>query len=818
MTDNIIVIYDKLETDFSHFGLAVIRKTIDLGPRIFQRRNADYTVDFSVPYTDEAVPYLAEENIVKVSGQLFIIRTVKESRDTGGKLLATVFAEHICTELLTEYIPLLQYTNATAAAILDGILAGTRFTGNALAVPTSHDFTVERNSVVWGLNHLIALSKTEMQRDNFNITFKPQIGADNGVRISYRKNLRSITRTKESRGVITRLFVFGKDGITLTQPIDSPNIGLYPRPKCGEVTFDEVEDLQELRKKGEAYLATVDTHLLSYVADVTELKGVKGYGESESFAIGDTVHVDDEDLKIEVTARIVEYEEYPDAPERSRVVLANFLPDLMDTLNKMQNATNTIERITTGGGRVNTNWIDGKINTLKNQLVASGAYASAEVRPNEGFLLENTDSNSPDYGALYLGPGIFAIASEKVGGNWNWRTFGKGSGFTADVINAGILNASLIRINSSTTFEPGYDPTTKETPESAQAKADAAQAAAEAVALAKSQLAQSEAEAYADGIVTAEEQARMNQARETLEAAQRDATEKSNAAKLAAITTAEADAKAKANAAQAAAEAEALAQAQLVKEQVEAYADGIVTAEEQARINQATENLSKAKTDATTKANAAEEAAKKASVLKGVKYKSVYTDENGFHIDGPDGEVMRMGEFAPGQFGTIAFHKDGSTTALTPDGLIRKTASGDKPYNYLVAAGSDSTGANNAYFVNAEGSANGESISNITITLPSDFKGKDFKVILALKRDSFFAQELKQTPLASLRVLNYAPVTTQLEVVSVDKVNGKFTVKGFGSLYRWNVIYGISGSTVIPNYTNVTRYDYALDFSWIALV
>ncbi|MGG1633636.1 phage tail spike protein [Paenibacillus sp. NRS-1760] len=250
------------------------------------------------------------------------------------------------------------------------------------------------------------------------------------------------------------------------------------------VTFDDIEALQVLKTKGEAYLATVDTYLLSYVADVTELKGVKGYGESEAFEIGDTVHIDEEDLKIEVTARIVEYEEYPLSPERSRVVLANFLPSPTDTLTKMQDTARVVESVTTGGGRISTGWIEGKINTLKNQLVASGAYASAELLLNEGFLLENTDMNSPDYGALYLGPGIFAIASEKVGGNWNWRTFGKGSGFTADVINAGILNANLIRINSETTFDPGYDPSTKETPSAAQQKANAAkQAAFEAAAL-----------------------------------------------------------------------------------------------------------------------------------------------------------------------------------------------------------------------------------------------------------------------------------------------------------------------------------------------
>ncbi|TCN00866.1 phage minor structural protein [Paenibacillus sp. BK033] len=470
--DNIITIFDKLETDFTHFGLAVITTTLDPGPRIFERMNAEYTCEFAVPYTDPAVQYLVEENIVKVDGRLFIIRTVNESRDASGRLLADVFAEHISTELLTEYVPLLQYTNATAAAIINGLFAGTRFTGDATAITTNHDFLVERNTVAWGINHFLALTDGEMKRDNFNVTFKPQIGADNGVRISYRKNLKSIKRTKESRGIITRLFVYGKDDLELPEPIDSSNIGLYPRPKCGSVTFDDVEDLATLQAKGEAYLATVDTPALAYEADVIELKYAEGWDESEGFELGDTVHIDDEDLGILVTARIVEYEYYPFRPDRSRVTLANFLPSFVDTVTRLQESNQVIEKIITPNG-IKSSWIEGKINVLKNQLIASGAYASSDVLPNQGFLLENTDENSPDYGALYLGPGIFAIASEKVGGDWNWVTFGTGKGFTASLINVGILEASLIRIGANTTYDPGYDPSSKETPAGAQAKADA---------------------------------------------------------------------------------------------------------------------------------------------------------------------------------------------------------------------------------------------------------------------------------------------------------------------------------------------------------
>lgn len=803
MSDNYVIVYDKFETDFTHYGLTVIRNMIDPGPRIFQRLNAEYTCEFAVPYRDDAVQYLEEENIVKVAGQLFIIRNAVESKDSSGKIVMSVFCEHIFTELLTEYIPLLQYPDATANAIVNGLLAGTRFTGNATAVTTSHQFTVERNTVAWGIKHFIAITKAEMRRDNFNITFKPQIGADNGERISYRKNLKSISRTKESRGIITRLFVYGKDGITLPNPIDSPNIGLYPRPKCGSVTFEDVEDLATLQTKGEAYLATVDSPLLAYEADVIELK------DAEGFELGDTVHIDDEDLYIAVSARIVEYEFYPFAPDRSRVVLANFIPSLIDTTVKQMETSRVVEQITTGGGRVNSSWIEGKINTLKNQLIASGAYATAGVIENEGFLLENTDINSPDYGAIYLGPGIIAIASDKAGGDWNWRTFGKGKGFTADEINAGILNAGLIRINSSTTFDEGYDPSQKETPEGAQVKANGAKEAAEAVAVAQAKLAQEEAEAYADGIVSAEEQARIDQAAANLAEAKADAATKANAARLAAEQAAALDATAKAAAAQASAEQAAGAAAQAAKELAEenakAYADGLVTAEEQARIDQAEANLAAAKSDATTKAVAAEQAAKDAAVLKGVKYKSVYMDNDGFHVDGPKGRVLSQGEFAPGQFGIIAYHSDGSSTAMTPAGFIRKTAQGDKPYNYLMEVGSATSGESGKYFLESTFSTEADVIPLKTITLHSDFRGKDFEATVSLKQDSFYKMENLQNPSAGLRVFNQMPFRSDLEVVSKDIQAGTFTVRARGRMVRWN-----------PTNMEATFWDYGLAFTWSA--
>jgi phage minor structural protein len=148
-----------------------------------------------------------------------------------------------------------------------------------------------------------------------------------------------------------------------------------------------------------------------------------------------------------------------------------------------------------------------------------------------------------------------------------------------------------------------------ETTAGARAKAAEAQAAAIAAANAETALAETRAKAHADGIVSAEEQARIDQAEENLAAAKADAQTKATAAKNAAISAAAADAESKADAAKAAAITAAKAETALAEARAKAHADGIVSDEEQARINQAAANLAAAKADAQAKANAAKDAA-----------------------------------------------------------------------------------------------------------------------------------------------------------------------------------------------------------------
>ena len=89
--------------------------------------------------------------------------------------------------------------------------------------------------------------------------------------------------------------------------------------------------------------------------------------------------------------------------------------------------------------------IQGLIDGVKAQMRAqSSAAKKSEVR---AVLFENLDEKSPTYGALCLGTMGFQIAGKRTvdGRDWDWKTFGTGQGFFADLIVAGTMFADRIR-------------------------------------------------------------------------------------------------------------------------------------------------------------------------------------------------------------------------------------------------------------------------------------------------------------------------------------------------------------------------------------
>ena len=106
-------------------------------------------------------------------------------------------------------------------------------------------------------------------------------------------------------------------------------------------------------------------------------------------------------------------------------------------------------------------------------------------------------------------------------------------------------------------------------------------------------------------------------------------------------------------------------------------------------------------------------------------------------------------------------HSDGSWTRIDANGLTWNKSGSSSGYHHLLYAG--------------EYTCNSEEV--VTITLPDEFKGKNFKVVTSIKR-IFIAYDEYVTgcyfPLLSF----YA------EAESIDTANGRFTI--YASIRAWN--------------------------------
>lgn len=260
------------------------------------------------------------------NGQRFIIRSVNEVRD-GEKTYKSVDSMHVALTLGRYYYD--GYIDFQAAVYPDEILS-------LLAEDTPFTFIVEGNFEPqdiweWGedsklalLHKLVDLWKAELSFNNYEITFTKRKGVDSGKQIRRRKNMKGIKCTIDDSERVTRLYGYGKNGLTIegyaghtVKYIDSqyfdPN-----EPFMAKKEWADIEDQGKLLQEMQKYLAEYELPKVSYEVETLRLGEIN---------VGDTVRIIDDALGYKVDGRLLEYDRYPfNKSQRPRLVLGNFRP------------------------------------------------------------------------------------------------------------------------------------------------------------------------------------------------------------------------------------------------------------------------------------------------------------------------------------------------------------------------------------------------------------------------------------------------------------------------------------------------------------
>lgn len=417
--------------------------------------------------------YLVNDNVIAAptpysKKQLFRIYDYTKTETE-----VTAYARHIFYDSAGEMLVDVRPTDKTGQEALDIILSGTKYKAKTNIKTRSTAYYIRKNimEAIGGddENSFINRWGGERMYDNFTVIINDRLGGDYGACAEFGRNMTGIEADISIDDVVTRIIPVSYNGHTLEgeEPwIDSPLIGSYANPRTAVIKFEDVkllEDCQEgeegfstlellreelKRRCTKEYENGLDKPKVNYKVDLVEVANTedyKDYKKLTTVGIGDDVLTKDRKLKINVTARCIRLVYDCIEEENAEVELGNFIENYFD---KTTSAADIIQKVTREDGTLKAEEVYGKIDAVKAQLKAQRDISQpSEVR---AVIFEDLVEGSPTYGAMSIGTMGFCIASERTadGKDWDWKTFGTGSGFYADYICVGQLDGALIKADS----------------------------------------------------------------------------------------------------------------------------------------------------------------------------------------------------------------------------------------------------------------------------------------------------------------------------------------------------------------------------------
>lgn len=618
---------------------------------ILEQLNKDFTFDFTIPMAHEDSQYLTDGNRVVFKDmdgdfqEFQIYKTEEEHSDS--ESLIRVYTEHSIYEINDDIVEDLRVANGDITEALDKGLSASRWKRgkvDALGTGTVNfyysngmkNLTDIQAEYGGEFKYRVVLNESKTAIKERFVDLLVRRGSDTNKRYEYTKDIRTLKRTIDRSGIKTAIYGRGKgeeidEGngysrkvtIELAQwskamgdPMDKP-LGqkfladpeaLAQFGRQGRHRFDtfEVDSTDPYVILEATYKALMEVNKPRYTIEV-EGQDLEIVGLShEAVRLGDSVFIIDRTFKPElrVESRIVEVRRSLSNPENIKVVLGNFIPlstdiaveleDLKADFTDRKGVWDKVGDIEIEVGDLTDESIKNVIPNVPSGFTATGLFKSIAVewdfepslyiatyevygskvkgftvdesnllfRGKTGGYIQKADTNETWYfriQAVNTHGNKSQLSSEISGSTIRIETadyedlsivnakianlsvdaskIAKASitdaeikSLNADKIIAGKIQARFVEIGSTTSYASGYDPSTKATPSDVSSAEARANTHAESIAEAKRKLAEANAIAYADGIVSVEELARIEEAQANLTTAKNHANSVSNQA------------------------------------------------------------------------------------------------------------------------------------------------------------------------------------------------------------------------------------------------------------------------------------------------
>lgn len=474
-----IQIYSPGNRNYNRNGDAVLRPSqCDVEMNL----KGDWQLTLENP-ADENINLITKEAVIKCDtpigkDQRFRIYDYEKSEDGVSAKARPVFFDAAKDAFILDKRP----TNKTGKDALDILMEGTGYTGETDIMDLNTAYYIRKN-LIEALNgedenSFINRWGGEPIYQNEHLIMNKKYGSDKGVKATFGNNLQSISETVNMDGVVTRIIPMAYNGYMLEgdKPwVDSPNIGKYEIIYTKVIEYSDVklqEDISDENEKGYADLTTlraelkrraqqdfdngIDLPAVTYEVEVADLENVIGYEDIKDLVkigLGDDVTAENKRLGITTKNRCVGMVYDCILQENKSVRLGEAQTDYFSQMASVQQKVN--QSLTQTG--VKGEMIYGLIDLFKASMKATAE--NAVLQKEKAILFEDKVPGSPTYGAMALGTTGFMIAAKRLldDSDWDWKTFGTGQGFLADLIVAGTMLADRIRggVLMSQNFEDG---------------------------------------------------------------------------------------------------------------------------------------------------------------------------------------------------------------------------------------------------------------------------------------------------------------------------------------------------------------------------
>jgi len=216
-------------------------------------------------------------------------------------------------------------------------LEGTEWHVGTVTVSTLRTWTCSETNALSILREVADLHGGDLVFDcpNRLVRLYTFSGTDSGALFSYRKNMKDIERTIDTTSLVTRLYAYGADGMTFADINDGKayveDFSYSSEVRISSLDCSSFTNPYQMLEYARMRLADYCKPNVSYVLNAMDLSVLTDYAH-EAWALGDYVRVEDKDLGISVTTRVVRREYNLQEPWNTVLELSTTLRNLGDTL------------------------------------------------------------------------------------------------------------------------------------------------------------------------------------------------------------------------------------------------------------------------------------------------------------------------------------------------------------------------------------------------------------------------------------------------------------------------------------------------------